>query len=157
MVITSKENSLEPLQIIKTRCQKWDSNPRPQMWTAIWTQRFHCATLLARKLIGLQSNPYEGILIWKEQSKWVFSCIWSKCSVNNENVFGWSVIFFHKKKIRSYRDLNSDRWIFFSRFGTIMVLFSLFYLGYYILLYYLQWYIYVREVHFMSCFKVISY
>ena len=24
---------------IKTICQKWDSNPRPQKWTATWTQR----------------------------------------------------------------------------------------------------------------------
>ena len=29
----------EPGAMQKVFCQKWDSNPRPQKWTATWTQR----------------------------------------------------------------------------------------------------------------------
>ena len=35
----SKKNCLWGKTFQKNFCQKWDSNPRPQKWTATWTQR----------------------------------------------------------------------------------------------------------------------
>ena len=48
-ILNEKENK-------KNICQKWDSNPRPQKWTATWTQRLrplgHPDIYYARELNG---------------------------------------------------------------------------------------------------------